>query len=363
MTQIVFVRGGKTDPAFPWMYFHFDPWKDVKPKPAPVSLVYFDYPEGKRKTWKNWVPKHGKAAPRDPDAEEDLAPKIKIRLLDHSIDTGPEKPSVLALYDWVKRQPRESISALHVFSHAWPNGPVIWVDSYENRSSEDLNADRDPNDSEFRRRDFFGRNPLADAEGRRFTAALAPNALIKFWGCNEGLHWEGDAPRSNSTGMPLRKMILEFMKISKGAEGKAARGIILASYLEWIRASFQFTVASELGIPIWAGPLGWGSTPWDNDELPDRSTRILHYKGSFPPDLTTERWWRVSAHFTGQFRKFFRNTLKARIDATGYVEYKQSWFDDARKMSAGAETDLIKTPRDLQQQLLDRIAQLGSTEA
>src|SRR5687767_1190805 len=104
--KVVFVRGGLTDAAFPWMYFHFDPKKDILI--GPVTLVYFDYPEGKLKIWSGWTPKRGSVPPPNPDSEEALMPSVQIRKADGTIDTGPEKPSVLALYNWVKAQPKET---------------------------------------------------------------------------------------------------------------------------------------------------------------------------------------------------------------------------------------------------------------
>ena len=87
---VVFVQGGKAEEAkFPWMFFHLDPFKD--PTPEPVDLVFFDYPAGKLKIWHDHVLKRGKAPDAAPDEESDLAPKVKIRLADGTVDDAAQK--------------------------------------------------------------------------------------------------------------------------------------------------------------------------------------------------------------------------------------------------------------------------------
>ena len=57
---VVFVQGGKKkEEQYPWMFFHLDPF--TEPKSEPVDLVFFDYPAGKRKIWRNHTLMRGKA--------------------------------------------------------------------------------------------------------------------------------------------------------------------------------------------------------------------------------------------------------------------------------------------------------------
>jgi hypothetical protein len=354
--QVVFVRGGKTDAGFPWMYFHFDPFQDKDP--GPVDVVLFDYPAGTRKTWKKWVAKHDKKPPANPDSEDPLTPKVQLRLSDGTISTGAAKPSVLAFYDWMKTQDKESVVSLQFFSHGFVEGPILWAEAFEDSDIQALEDPRDANDTEFRLRDFYGSNPLAGKEGAAFTKPLDPAALIKLWGCNEG---RTDPDTGDwRDGYPWRQMITRYMKSPKGEKGDAARTANLEAYLDSLEGTYQLLLATKLGLTSWAGPLGWGSNPYEKDILPNKTTRTLRYTGKFPPDLTKELWWRMSAFFTGQFRTFYKDVLKARIDATGYVEYKRSWFDDARKsVRTALAPSPVMTPQDLFHRLNDRIGRLS----
>src|SRR5690349_667605 len=217
------------------MYFHFDPFRDDPV--GEVDLIYFDYPEGTRKIWRGWMPVRARTEPASPDETVALAPKVHIRLMSGLIDGGPERGSVLALYDWLTTQQPDTILSLQVFSHAWFNGPVLWADSFETAALPDPAEPRDPNDTEFRPRDFFGSNPLAGAPGQAFVDALKPNAFIKFWGCNEGRYWERDVPpppETGLTGVPWRRMVKKYMKAPRGARGDAIRNANLDSYLDWV---------------------------------------------------------------------------------------------------------------------------------
>jgi hypothetical protein len=350
--QVVFVQGGKKkEEAFPWMFFHFDPFTDVDP--GTVDLVYFDYPAGKLKTWKNWNKKRGKAPAAAPDSEVELLPKVKLRLEDGTLDTGPDKPSVLAFYDFMQNQPKGSIVSLQIFSHGWMGGPIIW-DTFEfGPAGEDISADdtldRDAHDTDFRIRDFFGKNPLAGAGGRKFAEAFAPDALIKLWGCV--------APEG------IRSMVRNFVKAPKGSAGDATRKAHLKDYLDAVSASFAHIMARELKLSVWAAPLGWGSDPGTNIPT-NRGNLKVRYSKTFPPDLKKDQWWRVSWFFRNQDRgaSFYLDTLKARVDKVDFVEYKQAWFDDAMRVAtASAAPGLIPSPRDLQQALLDQIDLMGES--
>jgi hypothetical protein len=117
-------------------------------------------------------------------------------------------------------------------------------------------------------------------------------------------------------------------------------------------------MTKALGVPVWAGPLGWGSTPWND-------TGRLRWRKKYPPNLKRDLWWRMSAHFTGMYRKFYRDVLKTTIDAVGYIKYERSWFDAARASITAEATppSAVTSPRDLQQRLLDRIDRLMSRRA
>ena len=352
--QVVFVQGGKThETAYPWMFFHFDPAKETNP--GPVTLVFFNYPAGKIQTWKSWTPKRARVAPANPDTEEDLTPTVAIRQEDESL--GEEKPSVLALYDWVKKQDAESIISLQVFSHGWMGGPILW-NSYEYYGPDgapignDYKLPRDPNDTEFRLRDFFGNNPLAGPEGAKFARAFASDAFIKLWGCV--------APDG------LRPPVQNYNFAARTDREKAANQAHLKNYTDSLASCFALVMAQNLKLPIWASPLGWGSDPSSTVPTSYRAgvaqNLNLSYRGTFPPDLTKDQWWRVSWFFRNQDRgaKFYQDVLKARTDAVDYIEYTARWFRDAQKLALGStDTSPVTTPAVLQQQLNDRVTELN----
>src|SRR6266581_278345 len=359
--QVVFVLGAHWNPGenyqeYPWMFFHFDPMKDVDP--SPVTLVFFDYPNGKLKTWNRWVIKRGKKGPENPDSEVELLPKVKIRDYETNIvDPHTERPSVLAFYDWVKKQEKGSIVSMQVFSHGWMGGPIIWDTGELGPAGESIDDDdtlnRDPHDTDFRVRDFFGSNPLAGAEGDKFAKAFAPAPLIKLWGCV--------APDG------LRAPVQNFKASPKNEQDKSANKAHLKDYIDAIEQCFAFNMAKQLKLPIWAAPLGWGSDPSSRVPIGYKGRQAINmnvtYRKKFPPDLKKDQWWRVSWFFRHQDKgvTFYRDVLKARIDATDYVEYTQAWLDEAKKLAiASLEPSLITSPRELQQQLIDRIDQLGS---
>jgi hypothetical protein len=350
---VVFVLGAKVDPGYPWMFFHFDPFKDTVPEP--VRLALFDYPAGTLKIWNSVVPKRGTRPPSaPPDSETPLTPMTRLRLEDGSIDPGPERPSVLALYDWVKGQTPRTIRSLQIFTHGWAGGPILW-DSWEfgtdgSRLEDSSPADRDANDTDFRIRDFKGSNPLAGAEGAKFANAFVASPFIKLWGCV--------APEDGR--VPLRN----YMRIPKGAAGDAARKAHLTNYLEFVGMSFAMQMAGRLGLAVWASPYGWGAdygsvVPTRGDE----SIRVT-YRGVFPPDLSRDRWWRVSWLFRNSDpgARFYRDVFKARIDAVDYVEYRKDWFQSvANGLRASADNLGVTTPVALQQQLTERVDELSDT--
>ena len=344
---VVFVQGGKkNEVAYPWMFFHLDPLNDGKPET--VDLVFFDFPDGTVKTWKNLLLKRGGAPTAAPDTEVELLPRVNMRNADGSL--GPERPPITLMYEWVKKQPKQSIRSLQVFSHGWMGGPIVWnsaeYDPAGNRLEPLDKQDRDPNDTDFRIRDFFGSNPLAGAEGRKFADAFASDALIKLWGCV--------APDG------IRQQMQNYLKAPKGGKGDAARKAHLIDYLGSIGDSFPMIMAQQLDLAVWASPIGYGSEP--GGEVPTNRGKVkVKYTGKFPPDLKKDRWWRVSWFFRNQDggAKFYTDVLKARIDAVDFVEHKKSWFDDARRVAtASVEKGPFDSPMDLQRRLTDRIEAL-----
>lgn len=356
--QVIFVQGGrKNEDVYPWMFFHFAPNTDADP--GTVDLVYFDYPAGKRKTWKNWDKKRGKAPTAKPDTEVELEPKTRLRQHNGTLHPGPERASVLALYDYVKEQPKESVKSLQVFSHGVISGPIIW-NTWEfgpdgKSIATQLNADRDPHDTDFRIRDFHANNPLAGAELTKFKQAFTSDAFIKLWGCQ--------APEG------VRAHILSHRDAPQGSKGDAVRKTALKLYLGLIEVSYPMQLAHELELPVWASPMGYGSnagtvipTKYDKQGNITRSFTVKYNKGKFPPDLKKDQWWRVSWFFRNQDRGdlLYTDVLKAKVDATDYVEHNKSWFDDALKnATASLEPGLVPSPMDLQNRLTDRIAELA----
>jgi hypothetical protein len=348
---VVFVQGGKKhEETYPWMFFHLDP--HTEPPAEPVDLVFFDYPAGKLKVWKNHLLKRGKAPVTAPDSETELTPKVKIRLVHGTTDdAGPDRASVLALYEWVKKQPKSSIRSLQVFSHGWQGGPILWGSFEFDTDGDQLNPldgkDRDPHDTDFRMRDFVGSNPLAGAEGKKFAEAFEPDALIKLWGCV--------AP------VGVRGQMQRFIHAPRGSRGDAARKAHLQNYLDSIGNSYPMEMAVRLDLAVWASPLGYGSEP--GAKVPtNRGELKVKYRGVFPPDLKKDRWWRVSWFFRNQDRgvTFYQDVLKARIDKVDFVEHKKAWFEDAKRAAtASLEPGPVDSPLGLQRRLTDRIEALG----
>src|SRR4051794_4020567 len=121
--QLVFIHGSDPDQAdTPWMFYHLHPSKYTKPvlsDGTTFDLVYFDFAEGKRKTWKNWTAQRSRKPPTGAPDEIALTPTAKIRDQSGNEYVGePVHPSVLAFYDWVKAQPAQSIASIQIFSHA-----------------------------------------------------------------------------------------------------------------------------------------------------------------------------------------------------------------------------------------------------
>ena len=350
---VVFVQGGKAEEAkFPWMFFHLDPFEDPDP-PEAVKLVYFDYSTGRRKTWNKIVLKRGKEPEAKPD--DDSAPignETNPRQRDGTVDMSTTVASVLALYEWVKSQPKATIRSLQVFSHATSQGPILhntWEYGPDGTQLGilDVEQDRDFFDTDFRPRDFFGNNPLAGAEGEKFAAAFAPDALIKLWGC-----FALDTPRG---------LMREYFKAPRGATGDTQRKAHLKDYLFWIEDSFAMLMANKLDLAVWASAPGYGSEPHTTVPISCKRTLQVKYRGKFPPDLRKDQWWRVSWFFRNQDRgaEFYTRVLKARVDKTDFVEYRKAWFEVAQFSVTQEFTPYIT--RQLAAKLWDEIQERAAT--
>jgi len=349
---VVFVLGSHTNAAFPWMFHHFDPDKDTAP--PTVKLAFFDFPAGKLRIWNSLVLKRSKTAPSAaPDTETDLTPTTHLRMRDGKLDTGPERPTVVALYDWVKAQPAGTIRSLQIFSHGWAGGPILFdtweFDDATGNEISDRDADRDAHDTDFRTRDFRGNNPLAGAEGKKFRDAFTTDPFVKIWGCV--------APED------AREPLRNFMRVPKGAANDGARQAHLKDYLKGVGSSFAMWMAAKLDLSVWASPFGWGADYGSNVPTIGKSSLNVTYQGVFPPDLKRDHWWRVSWLFKNSDpgARFYRDVLKTRLDAVDYVEYRKAWFVDALNAATASVTPSpVTTPRGLQQRLQDRIAALSS---
>ena len=176
--------------------------------------------------------------------------------------------------------------------------------------------------------------------------------MIKLWGCV--------APAG------VRGHLRNYFRAPKGQAGDAVRQAHLKNYVDLVGGSFPMQLALALNLPVWAAPLGYGSQP--GTVVPTNYTggRVsasfkVKFRGTWPPDLKQDQWWRISWFFRNQDRgaEYYRDVLKARIDAVEFVEYKKSWFDDAeQRASASLEPGPIPSPADLQDRLTTRIADL-----
>ena len=316
--QIIFVRGKNTQDKFVWRYFHLHPTKvdqfahfyyESGYKSGVFKLIYFDYPTGKVKIWNKWVPKRGKPPTAQPDRVEDINPQIHIRSSEGTIDKSQKYPSILGLYDFIQAQPHHSIVSLQIFSHGYYGGPVIWNDSYEDSQLTQLTDDRDVHDTEFRLRDFFGKNPLAGKKGVKFAKAFCPGALVKIWGCFAEQNYI--------------MLIWRWHKLSNTPKNNEKRAELLDLYLFGVEFSYAFLLSRLLKQTVWGVAVGWGSNPFGKDQS-------YPYLANFPPKLDREMWWSVHT-FTGKYRRFYTDVLKASIDATNYVGYNNKWFTQAQR--------------------------------
>lgn len=337
---------------YAWMYTHFLP--DREQLPGKVDLVFFDYPGGVIKEWKAWTFARGKKEPPSPTTTTPIPNLVRPRKENGKLKKK-EVGSVVELYTWVKSQKKGSIKALHVYSHSSEQGPAVW-DTYQFTSAgkkmpSDLDLDRDPHDTDFRVRDFFGNNPLAGSAGRAFADAFAPDASIKLWGCNA---MEGQ-----------RSVVRDYLDQPTGADGDPKREALLKVHVDALIRSFPVALAEQLNLKVWASPLGWGSDYSEHIPITGRRHLKVSYQKTFPPDLKKDQWWRVSWFFKNYDHAddFYTKVLNASIDAVHYVLYERAWIGPMRKKLAKADAPAMKTapvesPYSLQQRLTDRIAAL-----
>lgn len=385
--KLVFIHGSDPKQAVtPWMFYHLHPstyTNPVKDDGKTFDLVYFDFERGKRFEWKNWSAKRSDKEPAGATSG-DILPKASLR--DYYGTTIPNRDRVgtaVAFYDWVKRQSAGSIASIQIFSHATAFQPVLFAESFEWGDDVikkfDLTEPRDPNDSEFRMRDFEGSNPLStngpdpfDRSGgsqmASFRKALASDCFIKIWGCGEQFLQEGQ-------GNTMRKYLADFLKVKNGKGAELKRALLLQSYLNVFDDFFAFTLADRLDMPVWAGPLGWGTDPYDVDGVFDRKTYAKEkytWKGNFPPNLKKkEQWWRASYHFLGNPRlakEVFEKEFRAKVDPVGYIEYKSSWVKAARARYSKIITppdpnDPFSIPERLFNSLAEKMSRMGAGQS
>ncbi len=343
LKQIVFVRGTKQPELTMWRYFHFHPHDEVDI--GPVQLVYFDYPENQLLKWKRWKPVRGSKREDvlpDPDSVEDLEPRIEWRNYeDQKVQRTPKRASIVALYDYVKAQPSKSILSLQFFSHGFWKGPILWNDVSEDDAVAAMPVEepRDPHDTEPRVRDFYGLNPLAGTDGFLFAGSFVDDPFVKLWGCDAA-----DAAR-----LAINTILDED---TSTREGRVRRLHDVGQYLEdRIGTTYALHLADLLGVTVWGAPPGWGSNPWSGPEKLDDDT----YMGNFPPDLSKERWWRMTTTFKRRHERFFRDELEAPIDAARYIGFNVGWYHDAvRRNRAGKRVLEVTDPKALQKRLRER---------
>jgi hypothetical protein len=147
------------------------------------------------------------------------------------------------------------------------------------------------------------------------------------------------------------------------------RAILLDNYLHDTEQYFAFVLSRALNLPVWAGPVGWGSDPYEMDGSYDPKTYPAnHYtwKGKFPPDLKRRSYGggEHQLHVQQTPVDFIKTILRANVDPVGYVEYKPSWFQaarDATRKALNSPTtptrfdEILRAPSKLVEQLLDRI--------
>ena len=78
----------------------------------------------------------------------------------------------------------KSIQEIGIFSHSFPNGPILYNTNDHNGA---LDPDRDPNDFDARAKDFNNKNfPAFNG----MLAAFAPGCRFTIWGCSFTVHYK-----------------------------------------------------------------------------------------------------------------------------------------------------------------------------
>ncbi len=263
-------------------------WNNAHPRGprSDTALVYFDYIKEKRKIWKSWT--------------GELPPKS-------AADSEVAISSVHDLYDFIKDAPVFSIIELHFFTHGYEGGPVLY-NTYDD-STDPLQ--RDPKDKDPRIKDFVIDEVLGPASRLKFVSSFAPSALIKLWGCT---HIEKH-----------RQLIKRDFYNRKATEEE--KKLIKKVIRNFIRDdTYQFSLASALGLPVYAAPLGWGTNPY----LPfgvhgSKASGMKPKSRKVWPPKVGDRWWCTSQFFfPDRGREFYRDELGATIDILDYVAYTAS---------------------------------------
>lgn len=303
VSEIIFVRGGKTHEDTPWKFFHFHPTNNISVNG--LQLTYFDYPNKEIKIWNRFEESKFRFKKNfklpTPTSVKNMSPLIETRDSDLNIDKSQKLPTVLMLYDYIKAAADDSVRSLQIFSHGDYDGPIIWNFVFEN--DKDLNSNRDAHDTEFRKKDFFGSNPLAGSEGKKFKSKFTKNSFIKIYGCNEDQKY--------------RKKLITYYK-SKDPKEKST---IEKIYKDEMKETYAYFLSRTTGLEVWGAPLGWGTNPW-----PGKGEK---YRGVFPPKIG-DNWWIVSKHFRNhrkeKYLDFYEKILNAPIDSGRYVGYSTKWL-------------------------------------
>ncbi len=264
-------------------------WKYAHPRGTRTNtnLTFFDFRPGTmlQSIWLNWNGDH--------------PPKA-------AATSTATFSSILDIYNFIKGLPAGSISELHIFSHALFQGPVLFNTSEQAGTPPD---ERDPADVDPRLKDFVIDTVLGGSEGKKFAKAFSSIALVKLWGCSED---------------PGHRELIK-LNYYKRAKNDKERDTIKKAYQRYIRdGMYAFKLHLLLGIPVYAGPLGWGTNPY----LPfgyEGNDVDAHYPGKYMgrwPPKKGDGWWRISQWFRpDRGREFYTKVLKAKLDILDYVAY------------------------------------------
>jgi hypothetical protein len=302
MAEVIYVRGGKgcelstdkdkqlTPEEHVWQYAHpRDPRQNT-------TLTLFDYAEGVYKQWSNW---RGELPPKNAKS-----PTKKESILSGGESCG----SIIFLYDYIKQiggTNPQSILELHFFTHGWHEGPIL-IDTDEDEEHANEPTKRDPKDKDTRLKDFDIPEVLGGKAGNAFKQGFAQNGFVKLWGCDfEQEH---------------RDRVKNYYRTRDARERKSE----LEAYLRYIRDStYAYRLRKLLGIPVYAAPLGWGTSPYLPFGIEGKAAlqARVKYTGIWPP-RKGDNWWRVSSFFRpDKGFEFYTKILRAQFDILDYVDF------------------------------------------